>query len=192
MKTTATPSQNNEAVPEYVTPTKIQRVPCVTYPVPPPSPDYYKGEDSKEEDDDSDMPFRDVGVKWYNSDEDSYYSRCHKNKKYSCKRPQTIRSERKFLRFFEGRQNGVPYWVMLKIQVDLQEEYNILVYERRTANLRRKAKECQHCFGKQDVKRRQELLTWAWQTKAHAKKEKGLVPLKVLALSQEDWHYYHF
>ncbi len=41
---------------------------------------------------------------------------------------------------------------MLKIQVDLQDEYNILVYARRTANLRRKANEGQHCFVKRDIK----------------------------------------
>ncbi len=43
LKTTASPQQNNEAVPEYAARTKIQWVPCATYPVPPPSPDSYNG-----------------------------------------------------------------------------------------------------------------------------------------------------
>ncbi len=46
---------------------------------------------------------------------------------------------------------------MLKIKVDLQKEYDILLCERRTANLRRKANEGQHCFVTQDVKHREEL-----------------------------------
>ncbi len=95
--------------------------------MPLPSPDYYKGEHSKEDNDDnSDLHYHDVGVKWYYSDVDSYSSRCPKDKKYSCKRPPTIRLERKFLHFFEHRRKGVPYWAMLKIRVDLQEEYGIL------------------------------------------------------------------
>ncbi len=82
---------------------------------------------------------------------------------------------------------------MLKIQVDLQQEYWILVHARRTADLRRKAKEGQYCFIERDVKCRDELeyLTQHWQTKAHAKKQKGLVLLKVSALSQKDQDYYH-
>ncbi len=150
------PPQNNEAIPKYVAPTKIQWVPCATYPVPPPTPDYYDDWEG-DNDDDSEMPFSNVGVKWYNTDEDSSSSWCPKDKKYSCRRPPTIRSERKFLCFFEGRQKGVPYWAMLEIQVDLQEEYYILVCARRSANLKRKAKEGQHLFGEQDIKRRQEL-----------------------------------
>ncbi len=57
----------------------------------------------------------------------------------------------------------------------------------------KKAKEGQHCFVKQDVERRQELeyLDRLWQTKSCAKKEKGLVLLKVSALSQEDQDYYY-
>ena len=65
-------------------------------------------------------------VKWYDNDEDSYGSRCPKDKKYSCKRPPTIRSERTFLRFFDNKRKGVPYWAMLEIRVDLQTEYGIL------------------------------------------------------------------
>ncbi len=82
---------------------------------------------------------------------------------------------------------------MLKIQVDLQEKYNILVCARRTANLRRKAKEGQHCFVQQDIKCQNELeyITWQWQTKACVKKDKGMIPMTVLALSQEDQDYYH-
>ncbi len=188
------PSKSNEAVPEHVAPTNIQWVPCTTYPVPPPSPDYYKGEHSKEDDDDdSDLPICNVGVKWYDSDDDSYYSRCPTDKKYSCKRPPTIRLERKFLQFFDGRQKGVPYWAVLEIQVDLQEEYYILVCARSTATMRRQAKKGQHCFVEHNIKRCQELeyLIWLLETKACAKKEKGLVPLKVSALSQEDQDYYH-
>ncbi len=182
------PPQNNEVVPEYVAPTKLQWVLCTTYPVPLPSPDSYNSNDGEENDDDSDLSFHNIGVKWYDRDEDSYCSRCPKDKKFSCKRPPTIWSERKFLCFFEGKQKGVPYWAKLKIQVDLQEEYNILVWARRTANLRRKAKEGQNCFVEWDFNSRDELeyLTWQWQTKAHAKKEKSLVPLKESALSQKD------
>ncbi len=147
-----------EVVPEQAVPTKIQWVLCATYPVPLPSPNYYEGDDSKEEDDNNSyLPYRDLDIKWYDSDVDSYCSRCPKDETYSCKRPPTIQSERKFLHFFEGRQKGVPYWAMLKIQVDLQEEYNILVCARRTANLRRKAKEGQHCFVQQDVQCRDKL-----------------------------------
>ncbi len=81
---------------------------------------------------------------------------------------------------------------MLKIQVDLQQENGILCQARRTANLRRKAKEGQNCFVEWDVKRSEELeyLTQQWQTKAHAEKENGLVLLKVSALSQKDQDYY--
>ncbi len=82
---------------------------------------------------------------------------------------------------------------MLKIQVDLQEEYYILCQTRSTANMRRKAKEDQHCFKEQDVKHRQELeyLVQLCQTKAYAKKENRLVPLKVSVLSHEDQDCYH-
>ncbi len=82
---------------------------------------------------------------------------------------------------------------MLEIQVDLQEECGILCQARKTAALRRKAKEGQHCFVTRDVKRHEELeyLDWSWRTKARTKKEKGLVPLKVLALSQQDQDYYY-
>ncbi len=82
---------------------------------------------------------------------------------------------------------------MLEIRVDLQEEYNILCGARRTAALRRQAKEGQHCFVKQDIKRRDELeyLDRLWQTKVRAEKEKGLVLHAILALSQQDQDYYH-
>ncbi len=46
---------------------------------------------------------------------------------------------------------------MLKIQVDLQEEYKILVCARSNATLRRKSKEGQHCFVKQEIKCSDEL-----------------------------------
>ncbi len=82
---------------------------------------------------------------------------------------------------------------MLEIQVDLQEEYGILCQARRTADQKRKAKQGQHCFVEQDINRcdKLEYLDRSWWTKAQAKKEKGLVPLKILALSQEDQDYYH-
>ncbi len=49
--------------------------------MPLPSPDPYKGEMSnKVDDDDPDLPFRNVGVKWYDSNEDSYCSQCPKDK----------------------------------------------------------------------------------------------------------------
>ncbi len=82
---------------------------------------------------------------------------------------------------------------MLEIRVDLQTEYNILCWAGRTAALRRQAKEGQHCFIERDVKRRDELeyLTRTWWTKARAKKEKGLEPQTILALSQKDQDYYY-
>ncbi len=75
---------------------------------------------------------------------------------------------------FEGRQKDVPYWAMLKIQADLQEEYGILIHARRTRDLRRKAKVGQHHFVEQDVKRRDELeyLIQQWQKKPLSKKKK--------------------
>ncbi len=115
MKPTAMPQQVVAVIPEQAAPTKIQWVPCATYPVPLPSPDYYKGTHSKEEeDDDSDLPYCNVGVKWYDSDEDCYASRCPKDKKYSCKRPPTIHSETIPL-LFEHHRKGVPYCAMLEI-----------------------------------------------------------------------------
>ncbi len=53
---------------------------------------------------------------------------------------------------------------MLKVQVDLMVEYNILVSARRTAALRKKADEGQHLFVKWDVKCHYELeyLTQQW------------------------------
>ncbi len=72
----ATPPQNKEAVPEYAAPTKMQRVPCATYPVHLPSPNYYSrddgnNDDDDDDDDDYDIPLSNVKVKWYDSDEDS-------------------------------------------------------------------------------------------------------------------------
>ncbi len=82
---------------------------------------------------------------------------------------------------------------MLKIQVDLQEEYNILVCARHTADLRRKAKEGQRCFVQQEVKCHEELeyLIQQWHTKACAKQDKGMIPMTVLASSQEHQDFYH-
>ncbi len=116
-KPTATPSKVIEVVPEQAIPKKIQRVPCATYPAPPPSPDSYNRESYKDDDDiDSDLPYHDMqNVKWYDSDEDSFASRCPKDKKYSCKRPPAIRLERQFLRFFELNRKSVPCWAMLEI-----------------------------------------------------------------------------
>ncbi len=107
LKNTATPPQDDEAVPKYAAPTKMRWVPSATYHVPLPSPEdnwVYADED----DDTSDLPLMDMKVKWYDSDEDSYSSQCPKDKKYSCKSPPTNRLERKFHHFFEGRQKGVP------------------------------------------------------------------------------------
>ncbi len=109
LKTTATSSQDDEAIPKNAASTKIQQAPCTTYPVPPPSPDSYNNWDGGNDDaDDYNLPLMDVQIKWYNSDEDSYSSWCPKDEKYSCKRPPTIWLEQKFLCFFEGRQRGVP------------------------------------------------------------------------------------
>ncbi len=82
---------------------------------------------------------------------------------------------------------------MLKIRVDIQQEYSILVCARRTANMRRKSKEGQYCFVEQDVECHDKLeyLNWVWLTKACAEKQKWLVPLMVLDLSEEDQDYYH-
>ncbi len=82
---------------------------------------------------------------------------------------------------------------MLKILVDLQEEYNILVCARITAAQRRKAIEGQHCFLPQDVSCCEELeyLLQHWQSKVSAKKEKGMIPMTVLAFSQKDQDFYH-
>ncbi len=46
---------------------------------------------------------------------------------------------------------------MIKIQVDLQEEYYFLVGAKNTAALRKKANEGQHCFVLQDVQQCDEL-----------------------------------
>ncbi len=105
----------------------------------------------------------------------------------------TIQSERKFLLRFETDSGHMPYWAMLKIRVDPQEECNILVHAWITATLRRKAKEGQHCFITQDVKCHDKLEypIQQWQTKAHAKKDKGLILLTVSALSWTDQDFYH-
>ncbi len=179
LKPTATPPKVVEVVPEQAISRKIQRVPCATYPAPPPSPDSYNRESYKDDDDiDSDLPYHDMqNVKWYDSDEDSFASRCPKDKKYSCKMPPTIWLERTFLRFFELNRKSIPWWVMLEIRVDLREEYNILCQARRTAAPRRQAKEGQHCVVERDIKLHDELeyLDWTWRTKVRAEKEKGLV-----------------
>ncbi len=73
LKTTAMPPQDDEAVPEYAAPTKMQWVPCATYPVPSPSPkDDWEYSDN--DNDNVDVPLKDMKVKWYDSDEDSYSS----------------------------------------------------------------------------------------------------------------------
>ncbi len=84
------PPQSNEAVPEYVAPTKIQRVLCATYPVPSPSTNEYANWGGVVDDNDSELPFSDMKVKWYDSDEDSYSSMCLEDKNYTYKRPPTI------------------------------------------------------------------------------------------------------
>ncbi len=71
----ATPPQNDEAVPEYAARTKLQWVPCTTYPVPLPSlEDNWEYAAAAAADDDDDLPFHNMGIKWYDSNEDSYSS----------------------------------------------------------------------------------------------------------------------
>ncbi len=102
---------------------------------PPPTPDAYLGEVL---DASNGIDSEDHQPPPSNSDEDSYSSYCPKNKKYSCKRPPTIQSERNFLQRFETDSRHMPYWVMLEIQVDLQKEYYIPFCASSAAELRRK------------------------------------------------------
>ncbi len=44
LKPMAMPPKDDEAVPKYVAPTKMQQAPCAYYPIPLPSPDSYIGE----------------------------------------------------------------------------------------------------------------------------------------------------
>lgn len=119
--------QNNEPVPKNVVPNKIQQIPFAYYPIPPPTPDYYLGEDMETGDnldsEDRQLPPLVVMLKWCNSDEDSYSSHCPKDKKYSSKRPPIIPLKRKFFSRFQNDSRSIPSWVMLEIQLDLQEEY---------------------------------------------------------------------
>ncbi len=154
--------QNDEVISENIVPSKIQWASFAYYPTPLPSPDSYNGEDWEDFDDDVNSqdcqpPLLAMMNKWYNSDEASYSSLCPEDKKHSCRRPPAIRLERKFLWRFENDSRHIPHLAMLKIQVDLQEEYNILVCARSIAALRRKAKEGQHSFVQQDVKCHDEL-----------------------------------
>ncbi len=188
----AMPPQANEAILVYTAPTKMQRAPCSTYPIPLPSPDSYTGKTWEDvinniKNKNGQPEDRETIVKLYNSDEDSYSSQCPKDKKYSCKRPPTIWLERKFLQFFKGDTRGVPCGAMLEIQEDLKEEYNVLICARITAAQRRKAKEGQHCFVQQDLKHcdKLEYLIWQRQTQARDKQDKRMILMTVLALSQE-------
>ncbi len=134
----------------------MQQALCATYPIPLASPDSYTGEAWVDFIDNIDcencqpehLP---AMIKWYNSDEDSYSSCCPKDKKYSYKRTPTIQLEWKYIQHFEGDQKGVTYWTIIKIQVDLQEEYKILDHASTAANLKRKAKESQQCFIQWDI-----------------------------------------
>ncbi len=83
------PPQDDKVVPNYAAPTKMQWAQWAFYPLPPPSLDPYNHWDD-EDDDDYDMPLKDVRTKWYDSNKDSYSSCCSKDKKYSCKRPPII------------------------------------------------------------------------------------------------------
>ncbi len=71
------PPQDDEAVPKYAVPTKIQQAPCSTYPIPPPSPDSYTGKTWEDHVDDIEdcQPEDMVTIaKWCNSNKDSYSS----------------------------------------------------------------------------------------------------------------------
>ena len=194
MKATATAQQKPESVPEHVVPTTIQRAPCAKYPTPPLSPDSYTGADYEDiVDSDGSLPGAVFHTKWEHPDEDSYSSLCPKDKKYSCRRPPSVREEDRFLQYFSETPNTVPFWAMLDIRADLEQEYKILTQARRIADMRRKAKKGQHCFVNRDVNRRQELeqIIRAWHTKVRSEKDKGLIPRKLSALSQEDQNFYH-
>ncbi len=82
---------------------------------------------------------------------------------------------------------------MIEIFIDLKHEFNILNQATWTADLRRKAKEIQHCFIKQDQHCR-ELLKWTiclWDTQACVEQTNGLVPLTVKDLSNAQKENYH-
>ncbi len=185
---TVTAPQKNVPVTEHEVPKRIKRTPCATYPTPPPSPDDYCDDDP-----DVDQLGPEFPTKWEHWDEDSYGSLCPKDKKYSCKRPPSIEEERKFLRYFSETPNTVPFWVMLKIRVDLRQEHTLLVRARRTADMRRLAKQGQHSFVARDSSRREKLETIIrlWKTKAQAEEDKGLIPMTLSALSQKDQDYYN-
>ncbi len=59
--------------------------------------------------------------------------------------------------------------------------------------MRRQAKEGQHCVVQQDITRCDELeyLIHQWQTKACAERDKGMITMTVLALSQEHQDFYN-
>ncbi len=168
------PVPQHEPASEHAAHYKIQRAPCAKLPTPPPSPDSYTGDDFADYDASSDEIGK-VPTKWEHSDDDSYGSLCPKDKKYSCKRPPSIKEEEKFLQYFSKTPNTVPVWAMLEIRVDLRTEYGILTSARRTANLRRKAKQSQHCFVNRDVTRQTDLerVIPMWESKPCAKKIKG-------------------
>ncbi len=153
----------------------MQWAPCATYPTPPPSPASYTGDDFADNNPDSDEMGAVFKTKWEHSDEDSYGSRCPRDKKYSCKRPPSLAEEERFLWYYSETPNTVPVWAMLEIQADLREEYGILTSARRTANMRRKAKQGQHCFINCDVSRCDCLMRiiCMWESKARAEKDKG-------------------
>ncbi len=132
-------------------------------------------------------------TKWYDSDEDSYGSLWPKDNKYFCKMPPTIRLEEKFLCRFQNDTKWLPYWAIIKICIDLQYEFNILTQARRTANLKGKARDGQHCYIKQDQCHREllECILHQWCTLAYVEQDKGLVPLRVKDSSNEQQENYH-
>ncbi len=75
LKTMALVHQNDEPVSDNFVPNKIQQVLFAYYPTPPPTPDYYLGEDLEASNsldcEDCQPPPSTMMLKWYNSDEDS-------------------------------------------------------------------------------------------------------------------------
>ncbi len=82
---------------------------------------------------------------------------------------------------------------MLEIRADLRQEYGILNSARRTSDMRRKAKQGQHCFVAHNVTCQTDLekSICTWESKARVEKDKGLIPRKVLALSPQHQDFYH-
>ncbi len=92
-----------------------------TIPTPPPLPEDYYGEDSNDLDsEDRQPPPSAAMLKWYNSDEDSYSSHCPKDKNILTRGLQHSNQKENFFRNLQVTQD-IPYWAMLKTQVDVQK-----------------------------------------------------------------------